>query len=256
MPRTTIEWTDTTWNPVTGCTKISPGCANCYAETFSERFRNVSGHPFEQGFDLVLRPERLDLPATWKHPRMVFVCSMSDLFHEDIPEEFISRVFDTMRGAPRHTYQLLTKRAERLLELSPSLPWASHIWMGVSVENADYLHRIDALRRTGAHHRFVSVEPLLGPIPRLDLAGIDWVIVGGESGPRARPIDPAWVRAIRDCCRTQGVPLFFKQWGRTKHNPDPHDPTIAKDHPFHAKGGCRLDGAVIWERPLARMEIR
>lgn len=256
MPRTTIEWTDTTWNPVTGCTKVSPGCAHCYAETFSERFRGVPGHPFQQGFDVMLRPERLDLPATWRGSRMVFVCSMSDLFHEKIPEEFILRVFDAMQRTPRHTYQLLTKRAERLLELSPLLPWAPHIWMGVSVENADYLHRVEALRRTGAHRKFISVEPLLGPITRLDLHGIDWVIVGGESGPGARPIDPAWVRAIHDGCRIQGVPFFFKQWGRAKHNPDPNDPTIAKAHPFHAKGGCRLDGAVIWEKPLTGMEIQ
>lgn len=250
MSRTTIEWTDTTWNPVTGCTKVSPGCTYCYAETFAERFRNVPGHPFAQGFDLALRPERLDLPATWKDPRMVFVCSMSDLFHEDIPEDFIVRVFDTMRRTPRHTYQVLTKRAERLLTLSPSLPWASHIWMGVSVENAYYLHRIDTLRQTGAHHRFVSIEPLLSQISHLDLEGIDWVIVGGEPGPKARSIDPAWVRAIRDCCRTQGVPFFFKQWGRATHNPDPHDPTMVKGHPSYAKGGCRLDGAVLWERPM------
>jgi len=250
MPRTTIEWTDTTWNPVTGCTKVSPGCTHCYAETFAERFRNVPGHPFEQGFDVTLRPERLDLPASWKAPRMVFVCSMSDLFHEDIPDDFISRVFDTMQRTPRHTYQLLTKRVERLLDLSSSLPWASHVWMGVSVESAHYLHRIDALRRTGAYRRFVSLEPLLGPMPHLDLKGIDWVIVGGESGQQARPIDPSWVQGIRDHCRQQRIPFFFKQWGRAKHNPDPLDPTMVKGHPSYAKGGCQLDGAVIWERPM------
>jgi protein gp37 len=210
---TTIEWTDATWNPVRGCTKISPGCKNCYAERFAERFRDVIGHPFEQGFDLRLVPDKIGEPLRWKTPQRIFVNSMSDLFHDKVPLEYIKDVFDVMNRADWHKYQVLTKRAERLEELSRELPWAPHIWMGVSVENKDYLWRIDHLMRTKAHIKFLSIEPLIGPLGKISLRGIDWVIVGGESGPRARPMDAAWVRDVRDQCVRAGVSFFFKQWG-------------------------------------------
>lgn len=208
-----IEWTDATWNPITGCHKISPGCANCYAETFAERFRGVPDHPYEQGFDLKMWPSRLQLPLTWRKPKRIFVNSMSDLYHKDVPEEFIQRVFGVMAQADWHTFQILTKRAERLEQLSDRLAWHPHIWQGVSVENADYKYRIDHLRNTAAHTKFLSIEPLLGALGEIDFTGIDWVIVGGESGHRARPMNIEWVTSIRDQCREQGVAFFFKQWG-------------------------------------------
>lgn len=214
-----IEWTDATWNPVTGCTKISPGCAHCYAETFAERFRGVKGHPYQQGFDLKLWENRIELPLQWKKPRRIFVNSMSDLFHEDVPDRFIERVFTTMRNAPHHTFQVLTKRAERLERwtsenFSPE-NWPSNVWLGVSIENEDYVWRISHLLRTPARVRFLSVEPLLGWL-RLDrqvLAGIDLVIVGGESGPRARRMHAEWAIDIQRQCAEAGVTFFFKQWG-------------------------------------------
>ncbi len=215
---TKIEWTDATWNPVRGCTKVSPGCAHCYAETFAERFRGVPGHPYEQGFDLRLVPEKLDEPLRWSKPRRVFVNSMSDLFHKDIPDDYIQRVFQTMREAYWHEYQLLTKRPERAAQLDSLLDWSENVWFGVSVELQKYLPRIDTLRQTHAALRFLSLEPLLGPLPNLDLTGIDWVIVGGESGHGARPMNPCWVTEIRDKCLACGVPFFFKQWGA--HGPD------------------------------------
>jgi protein gp37 len=208
-----IEWTDATWNPVRGCTKISPGCKNCYAERFAERFRGVKRHPFEQGFDLQLVHAKLSEPLRWKTPQRIFVNSMSDLFHDKVPLEYIKGVFDVMNSAHWHQYQVLTKRAERLEALSSELPWASHIWMGVSIENGDYLWRIDHLRRTKAHIKFLSIEPLLGPVGKVDLRGIDWVIVGGESGPGARPMDAEWVKDVRNQCLRAGVAFFFKQWG-------------------------------------------
>ena len=207
-----IEWTETTWNPVTGCTKVSPGCAHCYAETFAERFRGVPGHPYEQGFDLKLWPDRLGLPLKWRRPRLVFVNSMSDLFHEDVPDAFIAEVFDVMQLANQHTYQLLTKRPARAREMASQLSWPSNVWMGVSVENQRWTSRINDLRHLPAAVKFLSCEPLLGPL-KLDFGGIDWVIVGGESGPRARPMRADWARAVRDQCVAAGVPFFFKQWG-------------------------------------------
>jgi protein gp37 len=208
-----IEWTDATWNPVRGCTKISPGCKHCYAETFAERFRGVPGHPFEQGFDLRLVESALSLPLQWRAPRRIFVNSMSDLFHEDVPDSFIRRVFEVMRRASQHEFQVLTKRSQRMAEIAGSIDLAANVWMGVSVESEKYVSRVDDLRTVRADVRFLSVEPLLGPIPRLDLRGIHWVIVGGESGPRARPMSATWVRSVRDRCRREGVPFFFKQWG-------------------------------------------
>lgn len=213
-----IEWTDATWNPVRGCTKISPGCAHCYAETFAERFRGVPGHPYEQGFDLRLVPEKLTEPFLWPKPKMVFVNSMSDLFHEDITEEYVEKVVRVMQRADWHTYQILTKRADRLHRLlTTRLAFASelpHIWWGVSVENRRHgLPRLELLRQTPAGLRFLSVEPLLEDLGQLNLDGIGWVIVGGESGHGARPLAEAWVKNLRDQCAEKGVPFFFKQWG-------------------------------------------
>src|SRR5215208_5273757 len=211
--QSTIEWTDATWNPVTGCTQVSPGCDNCYALTFAERFRGVPGHPYEQGFDLRLWPQRLDLPLQWKKPRRIFVNSMSDLFDKDVPDDFVRRVFDTMVRADRHTYQILTKRPQRLARLGQSLPWPPHIWIGVSVESNAYAWRADYLRRVPAAVRFISAEPLLGPVDQLNLEGLHWVITGGESGAGFRPCSPTWVRGVRDRCNEVGVAYFHKQWG-------------------------------------------
>jgi protein gp37 len=214
---TSIEWTDATWNPVTGCTKISAGCDHCYAERFSERFRGTRGHPFEAGFDLTLRPERLEQPLLWRSPRMIFVNSMSDLFHKKIPKEFIARVFDTMETASWHTFQVLTKRSslmrDFLRERYGTERGPSHMWFGVSVEDGTKTSRIRHLREAAAGVRFLSIEPLIGPIGKLDLAEIDWVIVGGESGPGARPMKEDWAIHIRNQCVKAGVPFFFKQWG-------------------------------------------
>lgn len=208
-----IEWTEATWNPVTGCDKISPGCKFCYAERLAIRLKAMGQKNYANGFDVALHDGALELPLSWKRPRTIFVNSMSDLYHKEVPEPFIQRVFDTMRRASWHQYQVLTKRADRLLELDSRLPWAQQIWQGVSVESADYMFRIDLLRRTHAHLKFLSLEPLLGPLPKLNLRGIHWVIVGGESGPGARPMEEAWVLDIRDQCERAKVPFFFKQWG-------------------------------------------
>jgi protein gp37 len=216
-----IEWTDATWNPVRGCTKISPGCTHCYAETFAERFRGVQGHPYEHGFDLRLVPEKLGEPLRWRQPRMIFVNSMSDLFHKDVPDDYIVAVAQVMKLAKWHTFQVLTKRSERLRDLlGSSLSFAAqeeHIWWGVSVENRKHgVPRIRHLQDTHARVRFLSIEPLLEDVGVLDLSSIAWVIVGGESGPGARPMQPSWVRSIRAQCRRAGVPFFFKQWGGPK----------------------------------------
>jgi protein gp37 len=210
-----IEWTHATWNPVTGCDKVSPGCAHCYAETFAERFRGVPGHSYQQGFDLKLWPERLAIPLNWKRPRLVFVNSMSDLFHEDIPFEFVCDIFRSMKKADWHTFQILTKRADRLAELAPLLDWPPNVWMGVSIENRRFVYRADRLRRIRAAVRFISAEPLLGPLEGLRLEGISWLIAGGESGHKHRPVKIEWLRELRDRCQTDGVPFFFKQWGGT-----------------------------------------
>ena len=211
--RSAIEWTDATWNPVRGCSKISPGCKHCYAETFAERFRGVPSHPFEHGFDLQLIPHALELPLRWCASRRIFVNSMSDLFHEDVPEAYIGLVFDIMRRASQHTFQVLTKRSSRMEALCSTLSVPDNVWLGVSVESQKYVSRIDDLRRVKAPVRFLSIEPLLGRITKLNLRGVRWVIVGGESGPRARPMMAEWVREIRDLCVAADVPFFFKQWG-------------------------------------------
>lgn len=211
--KTSIEWTHSTWNPVTGCTQVSPGCDHCYALTFAERWRGVAGHPYEHGFDLTLRPERLQQPLSWKKPQLVFVNSMSDLFQVGVPEEYIRQVFDVMARASWHEFQVLTKRAERMERVMRRIETPPNVWLGVSVESTRYYGRIKHLARTAASVRFLSCEPLLGPLPNLPLESVDWVIVGGESGRHARPIDEAWVRDIRVQCRRASVAFFFKQWG-------------------------------------------
>jgi protein gp37 len=208
-----IEWTETTWNPLTGCTKISPGCKNCYAERMAKRLKAMGQANYKNGFQLTMHEHLLEKPLGWKKPRIVFVNSMSDLFHKDVPVSFVQSVFDIMNRAHWHQFQVLTKRSERLLELSPKLQWTDNIWMGVSVENENYSFRIDHLQSTGAKIKFLSIEPFLNAIPSINLNGIDWVIVGGESGPRARPIQQEWVVEIKDQCVKANVPFFFKQWG-------------------------------------------
>ena len=208
-----IEWTEATWNPVTGCSKVSPGCKNCYAERMAKRLQAMGSSNYVNGFQVALHEHMLSRPLSWKRPRRIFVNSMSDLFHESVPLGFIQQVFGVMREAQWHTFQVLTKRDQRLLELSSEIEWPGNVWMGVSVEDTQRTFRVDSLRRTNAKTKFLSIEPLLGPIPGLDLRGIDWVIVGGESGPHARPMDPDWALDIRDQCVAQDVPFFFKQWG-------------------------------------------
>jgi len=208
-----IEWTEASWNPVTGCTKVSPGCQNCYAERMSRRLQAM-GHPnYIKGFCLNTHEHILELPLRWKKPRRIFVNSMSDLFHPDVPVDFIQRVFSIMHQANWHCYQILTKRSQRLIDLDPVLPWLPHIWMGVTIENRDYISRMDHLNKTGAHLKFLSLEPLLSGLPDLNLRGIDWVIVGGESGPGSRPMQSSWAIDIKDQCEDYRIPFFFKQWG-------------------------------------------
>lgn len=223
--QSSIEWTDATWNPVTGCTEVSPGCDHCYARTFAERWRGISGHPYEQGFDIRLWPERLALPLQWKKPKRIFANSMSDLFHKDVPDHFILQVFEIMAQANWHTFQLLTKRPIRLAYLAPKITqrlapfsagsalWPSHIWLGVSVETMGYEWRVDQLRKVPAAVRFISAEPLLASLKSMNLDEIHWVIAGGESGPGYRYCNPNWVRELRDNCQQKGVSFFFKQWG-------------------------------------------
>jgi len=230
-----IEWTESTWNPVTGCTKISPGCAHCYAERMAERLQAMRQPNYRNGFELTLQPQMLEVPLRWKKPQRIFVNSMSDLFHKDVPAEYVASVFDVMNRAHWHEFQVLTKRSDRLLELSPLLDWTPNIWMGVSVENEKYTFRTDHLRETGAAVKFLSIEPLLGPVENLRLRGIDWVIVGGESGPGARPMKREWVTSIRRQCRTAKVAFFFKQWGGVNKK----------------KTGRELDGRTYDEMPVA-----
>lgn len=210
-----IEWTEAPWNPVTGCTKVSAGCKYCYAERLAERLQAMGQPNYRHGFAVTLQPQQLEIPLRWRKPQIIFVNSMSDLFHEQIPLQYIQRVFAIMQQAHWHRFQILTKRAERLAHLDERLDWPANVWMGVSVENSDHLGRADDLRRTHAQVKFLSLEPLLGPLGRFDLSGIDWVIVGGESGPRSRAMSAEWVLEIRDNCLRNRVPFFFKQWGGT-----------------------------------------
>jgi protein gp37 len=238
--KSSIEWTEYTWNPVTGCTKASPGCLNCYAERMTKRLHAMGLQNYRTGFKVALHDHVLAAPLGWKKPSIVFVNSMSDLFHEDVTVEFILKVFDVMRQASRHQFQILTKRAERLSEITSFIDWPENVWMGVSLENAQYTHRIDNLRMTGAFIKFLSIEPMLGPIPNIDLTGIDWVIVGGESGPGARPICHEWVTDIRDRCIDSRIPFFFKQWGGTNRK----------------KTGKLLDGKVWNQMPTGCSPFR
>ena len=217
MSKTAIEWTDATWNPVTGCTKISPGCDRCYAERFAERWRGVPDHPYENGFDLTLRPERVRQPLSWRQPRMIFVNSMSDLFHKHVPRDFVDQVFETMEQADWHIFQVLTKRSSRMRDYinmrykKDAAP--KHIWLGASVEDGSKKSRVNHMQQMNASVRFLSIEPLIGPVGKVDLSGIHWVIVGGESGPGYRPMEVSWAKEVRDQCKKQKVPFFFKQWG-------------------------------------------
>jgi protein gp37 len=233
--KTTIEWTEATWNPVTGCTKISPGCAHCYAERMARRLKAMGQANYINGFQVTVHPHALDMPLNWRMPQTVFVNSMSDLFHDDVPVEFIKNVFEVMKRANWHRFQVLTKRSKRLADLAHVLEWPENVWIGVTVESAAYTHRIDHLRTIPAAIRFLSLEPLIGPLSALDLRGIHWVIAGGESGPGARPMAPEWVRDIRDQCNRADVPFFFKQWGGF----------------FKKKAGRLLDGRVYDEMPVA-----
>jgi protein gp37 len=211
--KSAIEWTESTWNPVTGCSKISAGCQNCYAERMAKRLQAMGQANYKNGFQVTLHEPLLELPLHWRKPQMIFVNSMSDLFHEEVPEDFIRTIFGVMQKASWHRFQILTKRVERAAAITEKLPWPDNVWMGVTVENADYLGRIEYLRRIPASVRFLSLEPLIGPIPAINLKGIDWVIVGGESGPGARPMKPEWVSKIKENCQKASVPFFFKQWG-------------------------------------------
>lgn len=260
--RSSIEWTDATWNPVRGCTKISPGCVHCYAETFAERFRGVKGHPYEQGFDLRLVPEKLSEPLRWRNSKRVFVNSMSDLFHDGVPDHYIAAVADVMVQASWHTYQVLTKRSARMMELLKTrLRFAAaqpHIWWGTSVENRNHgLPRIEHLRSAPASVRFLSIEPLLEDLGSLDLTGIHWVIVGGESGPGARPMKREWVVSLRRQCSEQGIPFFFKQWGGVRKSRAGRllDGRTHDDMPGRA-AGCRKTSPVSSdrERPFSQIE--
>ncbi len=233
MRKSKIEWTESTWNPVTGCSKVSSGCLNCYAERMARRLKAMGQRNYRNGFKVTCHRHTLSMPLGWKKPQMIFVNSMSDLFHKDVPVEFILEIFSTMREAHQHQYQILTKRADRLAELSPELPWQDNIWMGVTVESADHKDRIDYLRYTGAAVKFLSLEPLLDDLGELKLNGIDWVIVGGESGPGARAIEAEWVRNIREQCIAQNVAFFFKQWGGVNKK----------------KAGRELDGRIWSQMP-------
>lgn len=210
-----IEWTESTWNPITGCTKVSPGCQNCYAERMAKRLQAMGKPTYHEGFQIAVHEETFKFPLLIKKPRTIFVNSMSDLFHESVTDDVILRLFNVMTRASWHTFQILTKRAERLSQMNTQIDWPDNVWAGVSVENTDYLFRIDLLRATNAKIKFLSIEPLLGPIPHLDLSNIDWVIVGGESGPKSRKMEEGWVLQVRDSCIEQNVPFFFKQWGGT-----------------------------------------
>lgn len=246
--KSSIEWTEVTWNPVTGCDKVSAGCKNCYAERMAHRLMAMGVKQYQNGFELNLAPQALNIPRGWKTKKVVFVNSMSDLFHEKISLSYIKQVFEVMNET-RHIYQVLTKRSKRLLELSPYLNWTDNIWMGVSVENQTFTPRIEDLQKTGAKVKFLSIEPLIGAIKTLCLDKIDWVIVGGESGPKARKIKKEWIDFVKEKCQETETPFFFKQWGKKEFNDNPNDQTINTSHENYAKGGCELDGLIYREMP-------
>jgi protein gp37 len=250
MAYSKIEWTEVTWNPTTGCNKISTGCLNCYAETMSRRLKAMGIRKYANGFRIALHPEELKRPYEWKKPSLVFVNSMSDLFHYSVPVDYVNKVFEVMNNTPQHTYQVLTKRSDRLVQIAPLLNWTENIWMGVSVESEQVSGRIAHLIKTPASVKFLSCEPLIAPLETLYLDHIDWVIVGGESGPRARLIRKEWVETIQRRCKETNTPFFFKQWGKSNFNMNHQDPTMEKDHLFYAKGGCELNGKMYREVPV------
>ncbi len=250
-----IEWTEVTWNPVTGCNKVSAGCKFCYAERMSKRLQAMGVEQYRDGFKLTLAPQVINAPYSWKKPRTVFVNSMSDLFHKDVPIDYIKKVFRVMNETPQHTYQILTKRAERLNEIASEFEWSDNIWMGVSVEEEKVSFRIPLLIDTPAKVKFLSIEPLIGAVKSLYLGDIDWVVVGGESGPGARPLKKEWVVEIFNQCKTKKVKFFFKQWGSPHFNDNPDDPTMDKKHEQYAKGGCQLNGRIYRQMPVTSHQL-
>ncbi|MDQ3019538.1 MAG: phage Gp37/Gp68 family protein [Bacteroidota bacterium] len=258
MAQSSIEWTQMTWNPTTGCNKLSAGCKFCYALTMSMRLKAMGQEKYKNGFKLTVHPDKLSIPYTWKTPKIVFVNSMSDLFHKHIPLDYIKSVFKVMNENQQHTFQILTKRGDILADydLRNEINWTPNIWMGVSVEDERVIERIDHLRNVKAKIKFLSLEPLLGPLPDLDLLNINWVIVGGESGFKARPILKKWIIEIKDQCKKQKIPFFFKQWGKPEFNEDQNDPTINSKHGNHAKGGCFLDGKIYRELPRVKFNSK
>lgn len=254
MAESNIEWTELTWNPTTGCSKVTAGCKFCYAETMSNRLFLMGTEKYKNNFKLTLHPDTLEDPYHWKKPKVVFVNSMSDLFHKDVPLAYIKRVFKVMNENPQHTFQVLTKRADILFQYHKELNWTPNIWMGVSVEDDRVQDRISLLKKTGAKIKFLSIEPFIGPLKKMNFTGIHWVIVGGESGSKARPIKLEWVLDVKKECAKNKIAFFFKQWGKKQFNPNPLDPTIATNHPDHAKGGCSLNGKVYRDFPKKRKE--
>ncbi|MDV2493983.1 hypothetical protein CMU02_14800 [Elizabethkingia anophelis] len=249
MNKSNIEWTEITWNPTTGCTKVSNGCKNCYAERWANMQHKRGINQYRNGFELTLATERLNDPLKWKKPQIVFVNSMSDLFHNKVENDYIKKVFSVMNNTPQHTYQILTKRIERVKELADNIFWSDNIWLGVSVENTEFVERIEILKKIPAKIKFISFEPLLGDVKYNDFTDIDWVLVGGESGGKARKVEKEWIKSIIDNCKRQNTAFFFKQWGKRVFNPNQKDPTIDKKHPFYAKGGCMVDDKIYREYP-------
>lgn len=251
MAVSSIEWTEMTWNPTTGCDKLTAGCRFCYAEVMTKRLKGMGQEKYKDGFALRMHESALDVPYSWNKPQMVFVNSMSDLFHKDVTIQFIEQVFKVMNDTPQHIYQILTKRADLLAryDYEGRLNWSPNIWMGVSVESVKLYDRIDQLRTTGALTKFLSCEPLIAPLPNMNLDGIHWVIVGGESGHRARPMQLDWALDIKNQCETSNVPFFFKQWGKAEFNVNSDDPTMDKKNPLYAKGGCELNGKIYRQMP-------
>lgn len=248
--KTRIEWSEITWNPVTGCSKISTGCKFCYAERWASMQHKRGISQYKNAFNVTIAENRLKEPYKWTSKKLVFVNSMSDLFHEEIPLTYLKEIFAVMNDLSNHTFQVLTKRIDRAVELTNELSWTSNIWLGVSVENSSLMHRIDTLKTAKAVVKFISFEPLLGPITKYDYSGIHWVLVGGESGGKARPIEKKWVVDIHDECYNQNIPFFFKQWGKRDFNPDHNDPTLNKNHPSYSKGGCMIDNSIHREFPI------
>jgi len=254
MSKSNIEWTEMTWNPTIGCTKISEGCLFCYAEPMARRLKAMRVPKYKNGFKLTVHPMELMRPYSWKKPKTVFVNSMSDLFHPDVSIDFIRAIFEVMNNTPQHQYQILTKRSERVRAIANEVKWSANIWMGVSVENEKVISRVPDLLNVPAKIRFLSCEPLIGPVKTLDkyINEIDWVIVGGESGAGARKLKKEWVDTILNVCKNSDTPIFFKQWGKKNNNSDVNDPTQNKSHQHYAKGGCQLDGQIYREFPISR----